>query len=80
MEDKKKVARMLVLGLKKKPEEEPAMDDSMDEGSDEEPDSHVAAKEVMDALKSDDVGAFSEALKSFIQLCDYPEDSSEEGM
>lgn len=80
MEDKKKIAAMLVMGLKPKkgmkpgmdeaPEEEMGEEDSSDEGSDHE----AAAQEVMDAMKSNDVAGFAEALKSFVKLCDYPEE------
>lgn len=89
MEDKKKIAAMLVMGLKPKKEMKPGMADSPDEetgeddSSGEESDHEAAAQEVMDALKSNDVAGFAEALKSFVKLCDYPEEepaSDEEEM
>jgi hypothetical protein len=84
MEDKKKVAAMLVMGLKPKKSpmstKEEDMDSEVDseDPSEEGSDHEAAAQEVMDALKSDDVAGFTEALKSFIKLCDYPEEGGEE--
>ena len=97
MEDKRKIAQMLVLGFKPKmgglgdksnrdsleqrlkDTEESNNDDSpMDESGTDESDIMTAGKEVMDCLKTGDTEGFVESLKSFIELCDYPEEDSEE--
>ena len=62
MADPKQIAALLVAkhGAPESPsQEQTESGDSMLEG---------AAQEVMDALKADDVEAFTEALQSFIQI------------
>lgn len=84
MEDRKKIAAIIVAGMKPKggmpaggaSEPMKAKDSGADEG--EESDKETVAKEVMGALKANDVKSFAEALESFMKLCDYPEDSSSE--
>lgn len=63
----------LVIGIgKPKGGPEPMMEDEREEGGDKD----MLASEVMDAMKSGDVGAFRDALSSFVSACntDYEGD------
>lgn len=77
--DKKKIAAIIVGGLKPKlgaaPSDTGESDPSDSSGG--ESDEETAAKEVMDALKSDDVKGFAEALSSFVKICGYSKDEGE---
>lgn len=48
--------------------EDPVMENEEETDSS---DSDIAASEVFEAIKSDDVDAFKGALKSFVKLCGY---------
>lgn len=88
-DDKKKIAAMLVMGLKNKKASAPAdktmpgsESEDMAEGQSDEPDMsdhEAAAQEVMDALNSGDTAGFAEALKSFVKMCDYDAEEASEG-
>lgn len=79
MNDRKKIAAMLVMGLKKKPTPDESAQPTEPDGDEAEPSDHeAAAQEVMDALKSDDVAGFAEALKSFVKMCNYSDDDGDE--
>ena len=73
MENKKKSIAALIVA-KGKPSEEPSEgvpayegDDEGDELADEGLDQ--ATEELMSALRANDVGAFKEAMKSFVSMC-----------
>lgn len=69
MEDKKKIAAVIIAGLKPKGDVPPEGDKAEESGQDS--DLETAGSEVMDAMKSGDSKSFTEALKAFCKLCDY---------
>lgn len=71
MKDKKGLAEIIV-GTMTPTDKKEASEDKEHETSEEEmSEDEVAASEVMEALKEDDVPAFTDALKSFIKICSY---------
>lgn len=92
--DKKKIAAMIIMGMKKKPGGMPGSSDSsspevseskdedmgQDDDSGDESDTMTAGKEVMDALKMGDIKGFVQSMSSLIKLCeqDEPEDYQEQ--
>lgn len=89
-DDKKKIAAMLVMGLKKKPDAgmppdkgmppkmgmkpDAGMDDSAPDDDSEPSDDEAAGQEVLDAIKSGDAAGFAEAMKSFVKMCGYSDE------
>lgn len=71
MEDKKKIAAVIIAGLKPKGAMPPEGDKPEEGASDD--DLETAGSEVLDAIKEGDPKAFTEALKAFCKLCDYSE-------
>jgi hypothetical protein len=73
---RKKMATLIVAKLKKGGEsmkEQPEKD-----GAEQELNSHeIAADEILSAIESKDAKALTEALKSFVEMCDESEDESE---
>ena len=63
-DDKKKMATLIVAGLRK-PESEPQPQPESEDTSGHE----VAADEILSAVQAKDPKALSEALKSFVEMC-----------
>lgn len=72
-DDKKKAATLIISALKPAPSKVAEKD-----GAEQEMNDHsIAADEILLAIEKKDVNALAEALKSFIQMCEYSEDEAE---
>lgn len=70
-EDMKGKAALIVAAMGKPKDEPEAETEDMEEESGRDEAKNEAASSVMAALRSNDVGAFREALDDYISLCQY---------
>lgn len=77
MKDKLSIAKLIVKGLPRKSEYTDSPEQKMGE---EQSDEQMAAQEILEAIKEEDLGALVDALKGFIKMCSYDteEDAEEE--
>jgi hypothetical protein len=74
-DDKKKVASVIIAKINGSNREKPQSEGAEIADSD---DKDIAADEIMEAIKKSDVKALKEALKSFVEMCSYEEESKDD--